>query len=589
MTKQVTVADIKHPLYEERYRDWDKWRRTYEGGQLFIERYLQKFSSRESNESYQKRKSITYNPAFAKAAVDEIKNSIFNRFVDIERNGGSETYERAVAGQDRGVDLLGSSMNSFVGRIVLPELLVMSRVGVYVDMPQLSGVTLAETYDKRPYVYIYKTEDIQSWTYDEGGNSNEFTNVLLRDYYTTYDAETGLATGCAQRYRRLWIDGGQVMVQFYNKDGEKTYWDGEKSDGTSSVIALEIPRIPFVLLEISDSLLAEVSNYQIALLNLASSDMAYALHANFPFYTEQFEPRAANEFQRKPGNELGGQAADGTAGKTEEVKVGPTQGRRYPKGTDRPGFIAPPTEPLKASMEKQEQLKREIRQLVNLAVTNLQPKMASAESKGLDRQGLESGLSYIGLELENMERKIADYWAMYERSEAATVFYPEDYSIKSAEERRAEAKDLAQQLPLVPSQTYRKQLCKKIAELLLGRSMKGEQLDKMMREIDTAKGMTADFEVIAKHVEIGICDLETASEISGYPKGTVEKAQKDHADRLKRIAETQTPKNGMVNGAPRGNPDQDPDPGKSGSDEKKDSRDTTADPVVKDKVRGEGD
>ncbi len=266
MTKKVTVAEVKHPLYEERFRDWEKWRRTYAGGQLFIDRYLRKFSSREDVDAYARRKDITYNPAFAKAAVDEIKNSIFNRFVDIERNGGSKNYQQSVKGQNRGVDLLGSSMNSFVGRIILPELLVMSRVGVYVDMPEISGVTVVEALGKHPYLYIYRTEDIQSWTYDEESNSNEFTNVLLRDYYTTYNAETGLATGCEQRYRRLWVNGDQVMVQFYDNEGEKTDKYGNKDDG--GIIALEIPRIPFMMVEISDSLLAEVANYQIALLNL---------------------------------------------------------------------------------------------------------------------------------------------------------------------------------------------------------------------------------------------------------------------------------------------------------------------------------
>ena len=588
MTRQVTVADIKHPLYEERYRDWQKWRLTYAGGQLFIDRYLRKFSSRESTDAYTRRKEITYNPAFAKAAVDEIKNSIFNRFVDIDRNGGSKTYQKSVKGEDQGVDLLGSSMNSFVGRIILPELLVMSRVGVFVDMPEISGVTVVEALGKHPYLYIYKAEDIQSWTYDEGSNSNEFTNILLRDYYTTYDADTGLATGCASRYRRLWIDDGQVMVQFYNDDGEKTYKNGEKSEGISSIIALNIPKIPFIMVEISDSLLAEVANYQIALLNLASSDMAYALNANYPFYTEQFDPRATNEFSRRAGQEEGGEFDDATSGKGDTINVGPTQGRRYPLGADRPDFIHPSSEPLKASMDKQEQLKREIRQLVNLAVTNLQPKMASAESKGLDRQGLESGLSYIGLELENMERKIADYWGMYEKEKPATIFYPEDYSIKSPEDSRKEAEDLAKQLPLVPSDTFRKQLCKKIAELLLGRSMESAKFDKMMKEIESAKGMTADFETIKAHVEMGIVDLETASEISGYPKGTVEKAAKDHADRLARIAETQTPNNGLVNGAARGNPAADPNGTAGGSKEKQASKDTTKDPVVTDKTRGKG-
>lgn len=585
MAIQMTVAEIRHPLYEDRYRDWQLWRDVYEGGQQFIDRYLEKFSNREGPEDYAKRKRMTYNPAFAKEAVDEIKNSLFQRFDDISREGGSESYTRSVIGLQGGIDLLGSSMNSFIGRKLLPELLTMARVGVYVDMPQISGVTMADVGEARPYVYIYRTEDIRSWCYDESSNTNEFSNVLLRDYYNTYDDRTGLPNGTACRYRRMWIEDGIVRLQFYDEGGVETTPDGSKDP--DSVITLDIPRIPFLIVELSDSLLNEVAKYQIGLLNLASSDMAYALNSNFPFYTEQFEPRAMNEFARKPGNTQGGEQTDGQEAKQQEVRVGHTKGRRYPKGMERPGFIHPSSEPLKASMDKQEQMKNEIRQLVNLAVTNLSPKMASAESKGMDRQGLESGLSYIGLELENMERKIAEYWAMYENGTPATIFYPTNYSIKTEEERRKEADDLTKLLPIVPSRTYQKELCKRIAELTVGRKIDAKTLEKIDREIDKSEAMTVEPDVITKCVEVGICDLELASKLMGFPEGTAKKAAKDHADRLKRIQETQTENNNMVNGAARGNPDGDPNLN-SGSHEKQASKDTTQDPVVKDKVRGEG-
>src|SRR6185369_15062571 len=110
----------------------------------------------------------------------------------------------------------------------------------------------------------------------------------------------------------------------------------------------------------------------------------------------------------------------------------------------------------------------------------LSPKMASAESKGMDRQGLESGLSYIGLELENMERKITEYWAMYENGKPATVDYPTNYSVKTEEERRKEADDLQKLLPVVPSRTYQKVLCKRIAELTVGRQIDVDTLAKIM-------------------------------------------------------------------------------------------------------------
>lgn len=589
MGNQVTVATITHPYYGEKFADWQKWRDVYEGGQRFIDRYLEPFSSREGDAAFKRRKKVTYNPAFAKQAVNEIKNSIYQRLTDISRVGGSQTYKRAVEGKDGGVNLLGESMTSFIGRRVLPELLTMARVGVYVDMPAVSGVTVADAVGKRPYVYMYHAEDIRSWCYDEEANSNEFTNILLRDYYNSYDEATGLPTGIICRYKRLWIGGdGFVHCQYYDETGEMTDNKGVKAEGLDTEIVLQIQRIPFVLLEISDSLLSEVSNYQIALLNLASSDMAYALFANFPFYTEQYEPRAISEHIRRPGQGSGGEASDATTAKAEEVRVGTTTGRRYPKGLERPQFIHPSAEPLKASMEKQAQLKEEIRLLVNLSVSNLQPRGQSADSKKADNDALEAGLSYIGMELQTMEQKVCQFWDAYENQGEATVKYPETYEIRSPEEKQAEAQNLQKVAATVASKTFQKAVMKRIARLTVGNTVSVEQLTKIEKEIDAAKGYTVDPEVIAKDVEIGVCDLDTASELRGYPEGTVEKAADDHAERLARIAESQASAKPDPNPAARGVADQDSNPTGGGKQEKKSSLDTSKDATVKDKQRGDG-
>ena len=83
-------------------------------------------------------------------------------------------------------------------------------------------------------------------------------------------------------------------------------------------------------------------------------------------------------------------------------------------GMDRPEFISPSSEPLVASLKLQEKLEDDIRKLVNLAVANKTGRSISAEAKDMDNQGLEAGLSFIGLILENSERKIAEHWASYE-------------------------------------------------------------------------------------------------------------------------------------------------------------------------------
>ena len=82
----------------------------------------------------------------------------------------------------------------------------------------------------------------------------------------------------------------------------------------------------------------------------------------------------------------------------EDVKTGISQGRRYPKGMDAPSFIHPSAEPLNASMAKQNQLKQDIRKLVNLSLRNLERPAGSQSADESDEKGLEAGLSYIGLE-----------------------------------------------------------------------------------------------------------------------------------------------------------------------------------------------
>ena len=69
-------------------------------------------------------------------------------------------------------------------------------------------------------------------------------------------------------------------------------------------------------------------------------------------------------------------------------------------------------------MELQAKLEDDIRKLIHLAVANTANR-ATAESKSFDNQGLEAGLSYIGLVLEAAERQIAEYWAAYEERDVS--------------------------------------------------------------------------------------------------------------------------------------------------------------------------
>lgn len=582
---KMAIPDICHPDYDLQIHNWFKWRATFVGGDFFMAHYLRKLSKRETNDDYADRKAVSYVPAFAKSGVREIIDSIYQRMPDIIRAGGSPSYQSAVSGVNGGVDLEGSSMNYFMGCVVLPELLTMGKVGIYVDMPPLRGPSEADNVEIRPYVYAYCPEDIRCWTCDEGHDANQYASILLQEYANVLDEETGFPVSRQRRYRRVWREAdGLVMAAFYNEAGQMVDQFGNEM---TEPIPLNVDRVPFVCVDISESLLTDVADYQISMLNLASTDVIGSIKAGFPIYVEQYEPRAHSTHLRT--GDKSGEGAAGEAGSDKEVAVGPAKGRRYPKGMERPGFINPSSEPLVASMDKQQQMKEEIRQLLRLTVANLKgPKMASADSKKEDSRTLEAGLSYIGFALQQAETKVAELWAMYEgRGKAATVVYPEDYSLKSDADRREEASSLLDQMQKVPSATYQKALAKRAARIMLGPKVDRETMARIEGEIDRAVNMNCDPETIRSDCEAGLVDLETASKQRLWPDGVVQKAKADHEERLRRIALSQAQGAG-AGAAARGNPDGDPNPANSGRAEKAAARDTTAKDTTQKPVRGEG-
>jgi len=589
-SQTLSLVDSRHPGYLSGMTDWEKWRRTYEGGDSFRDSYLERFSNREDQADFATRKAITPVPAFAKAAINDIRNAIYQRLRDVVRKGGSDVYQAAVNGNNLGVDHRGSTMNAFLGVKVLTELLVMGRVGVYVDHPFVpADATLAAVRRPAPYLYKYDIEDILSWTCSKPDSPSEFQALLLRDTTMQYDQSSLLPTLTAQRYRYLRIDPstGKVRLQFYNLNKEPVDQFGEPG----GEIQLELDRIPFVMLDIGGSLIKDVCQQQIALLNLGSSDVNYALRSNFPFYIEQRDLKAKGAHLKISATADGTATSGGQGAADEDVQIGVTHGRYYDKQMNPPGFIAPPSEPLRVSLELQDRLKRDIRELVNLAVSSLAVRV-SAESKAMDNQGLEAGLSYIGLLLESAERQVAEFWAAYEernpsKREVATIKYPERYSLKSDADRIKEAQELQKLMGAVPGRRVKRELAKGIVQALLGGKISLDDLGAINREIDTTNYTNSDPQTIILAAQAGLVGEKTGSIALGFDDDEYLAARQDHLARIKRIAEAQGMEKGGGDPAARGVPDLSADPN-AGAEEKAASRNTDLRDTTAPRVRGKG-
>jgi hypothetical protein len=506
------IGEARHPTYLQMLSYWEKYRSVYEGGFNFIEQYTKAFSNREDQTDFMNRKKITYSPSMAKAAIHDIKHAIYQRMVDIVRVNGPHSYQQAVQGVQHGVDNDGNTMTSYIGRYILPELLALGKIGVYIDKASIDDLNRNESSFYHPYLYHYTAEDILSWDYD---NSNQLTKLLLRDYIYE-DNEYGLPKNTIVQYRLLQQTNDGILFTIYDADSEQ-----------KSQQILELPKIPFVIFQLTYSLLTDIADHQIALLNLASADMNYAIKGNFPFYIEQFDPAAeiaAAYRQTHTGQEDDKDAAPAT------YRAGSQDGRRYPKNVDRPAFIHPSSEPLEASMKKQEQIKAEIRDLININVANVAPYHVSQETIKADRQGLEAGLSNIGLELQYGESSIATIWAAYEDAEPATIQYPTDYSLKSDADRRTEARELREIMPMIPSITYQKAIAVEIINTTMRSKISPQDYEQMIKEVRQAPILTTDPEILRRDTEAGLLSLETASKARLYPDGEVSKAKQEYAE-----------------------------------------------------------
>lgn len=604
VNQDFRIIDARYPSYYKDSTYWSKWREVYNGGEDYTYQYLKKFTSREPDAEFVNRRSITPTPTYAKAAVNDVRNSIFQRMVDIIRRDGSQNYMRAVSGDIGGVDRRGSTMNGFIGIDVLTELLIMGKVGVYVDMPRLAGPTLADVGGARPYIYLYRVEDILSWSYSMPDEPQEITSLLLRDRCVEEQVEfmpgVHIAKGTYERYRLLWIDPntGLVNLQFFDKSAMPISLDGVQL-GKPQPITLELRRIPFVLFDIGDSLLKDVSQHQAALLNLGSSDIAYALKANFPFYVEQQDNRAIGDHLKHQMDPSGTATVGGQGASDREITVGATHGRIYSLGAEKPDFIHPSPEPLQASMALQEKLEDDIRKLVNLEVSNkVGKRTTSAEALKLSDQGLEAGLSYIGLVLENGERKIATYWSYYEdrnpkNRRVAIIKYPDRYSLKTDLDRIQEANKLSELVYTVPGKTAKKELQKSIVYSLLEGKISNEKMEQIEREIESAEYATSNPDIIISASEAGLCGDKVASMALGFNEDEYLQAREDHADRAARIVQAQSSaKMGSSeetqNPGARGVSDLSDDPANEGREERKAATDTTLKMSTKKPVRGKG-
>ena len=517
----VIANSMVNALFDK--TDWEEWRYCYFSGREFREQYLERFSDRETKKDFERRKDLTPIPSYARLEINRVKNALSNRFPDINRRGGSRLWQEAKEGTGRGVDRRGSSINSFTSKMVLPDLLVMGKVGVLVDAPRVTGDSAADVpTDFRPYLSYYPIEHIEKAVPAPAESPSDWTAVLLKDVNQEFDIEQCEATDVTT-FKYYYLDPDRNnLVTVVRVD--------EHGENIGAPIETNLNKIPFVVYDILESLIKDVCSYQIAHLNLISADTSYALDSNYTFMV------------RQRGNSMPAHLI----GEDDEVSAGVKKGLWYEKGVEAPAFIAPPTGPPKFSLEQRKAFEDEVHRLVTGTLANL-----------AEDGTIEAGLAFIGQCLEDGEARVWDHWTAFESNspegrDVPQILYPDDWSLKTDEQRLDEAGKYIDIMNKLPGRVGKKEAAKTAYEKLFRGKVSPETLDKIKAEVDAAPYTTSDADIVIRAKKEGIFCVETAALALGADEDEAEKAKQDQVDRAAAVAVAQAD---AAQGINQNNPD----------------------------------
>jgi len=530
---KMEINKLKHPEYLAFVPEWLKFWLSYQGGKQFVMSYLKRYSKRESKKDFENRMSVSYNPPDSQSAMNDVRDALLTHMQEVVRVGDPRYIEM----MENDVDTFRSSMTTFVGTEILPRLLAQGKVFVFVDAPPTGPLpatpsalpTRAEDPAQLPWLWAFHAEQCLSWTYADDGR---ITSCLIELGSDVVDPYTGLTIGISKEYRLLKLLGPGEEFGPYTGPGVGVATTS--ADGTiKRMDILNLKRVPVVEFKIAQALMTDIADMQVALMNLTSTDMAFLFRGNFPLYTEQYDPATAviAPTGRKKRELSGAQNMDTELDDTDGrgSSIGSNTGRRYTKGVERPGYVSPPTENLRASMEKQAKIGQSIRAALDLAMTALSVAAVeqSGESKKQDRVGLSAGLRYIATQLENGEREINDIVHLYLGvTPNGTVEYPDKFTEPDEAEQDAQLKRLQDSRASVRSATYQRELSKRIAESQLTGETDDDTMKKIFAEIDAAPFFDESLgrsQIIASDVRERLISRGTGALLRGYSIDEVSK------------------------------------------------------------------
>lgn len=211
----------QNPLYVSNLPTWQKCRDAYEGQNNIKDRgttYLPQGNGQSDN-TYKKYKAraVYYNAT--KRTVDGLKGAMFRNDPMIEVPSDFEEIMASIG--------FGGKSDIDIAQELTEECIITSRVGLMVDYPnstseqrEMITIAEAEALGQRPYMSIYRAENIINWKFEYINNGVKLKLVVLSEVIEAkksdmYDIEY------VTQYRALYLDpeDGMYKQRVYCMDG----------------------------------------------------------------------------------------------------------------------------------------------------------------------------------------------------------------------------------------------------------------------------------------------------------------------------------------------------------------------------------
>lgn len=251
--------DSTHPKYEVRKKQWQKCRDAFEGEdavKLAGITYLPKLKG-QTDEDYAayKRRALFYSiTAKSVSALVGMATSKSPKLV----------YPDSMKDYFEGSNLVQFSE---IYSMALSEVLLQSRCGILVDMPEFQG--------GQPYPAIFQTEDIINWRCDKEGNP---ILVVLREYTDEFVSDDEYDVDTVLQYRELRMINGVYTQIIRDENGEQL------SAVIPTILGKTLDFIPFYVINpvgtgFSDHkpLMLDIANINISHY-LSSADLEHGRH-----------------------------------------------------------------------------------------------------------------------------------------------------------------------------------------------------------------------------------------------------------------------------------------------------------------------